>query len=191
MTTIAAAGKFDLYAFLAEHLRPRFQAELEAAGSGQRLRVTTLPEPVMNALCESLQGDSRWVARVLAPAAADGPWKATATKLIELRNVLSVPLLVFLPPGKRTAAEDSLDIATFTELSLATVASDLVEVLFKGIPEPLRGELREVIGLLRSERDIRNDDETVEFLLTVRKNGSSRAAASTITSTADSPPAST
>ncbi|WP_437334447.1 hypothetical protein [Sorangium sp. So ce394] len=175
--TIAAASKTDLYAFLAEHLRPRFQAELEAAGPGQRLRVTTLPEPVMDALCASLQDDPRWVARVLAPAAADAPWKATATKLIELRNVLPAPLLVFLPPGKRTAAEDSLDIATFTELSLATVASDLVEVMFEGIPEPLQGEIREVIDLLRRERDIRNDDEKVEYLLTVRKNGGSRVAA--------------
>ncbi|MFT3769609.1 MAG: hypothetical protein QM820_29590 [Minicystis sp.] len=177
LTTLKPAGQDDLYAFLAQYLRPRLLAALEAAGPGQRLRVTTLPEAVMDSVCASLQNDPRWEARVLATGPADTDWKASATKLIELRNVLDRPLLVFLPPGKRTAAEDSLDIATFTELSLATVASDLGDVLFEEIPEPLRAAIREEIGYLRAERHIRNPDEEVEYLLTVRKNGATPAAA--------------
>src|SRR5690242_20550119 len=101
MSALAAlqpAGQAELYALLVEQMRPRLLRALEEAGKGQRLRVTTLPEPVMDGICAALQGDPRWVARVLAGASAAVGWRATATKLIELRNVLEEPLLVFIPP---------------------------------------------------------------------------------------------
>ena len=104
-------------------------------------------------------------------------WKATATKLIELRNVLEKPLLVFIPPGLRTAAEDSLDIATFTELPLASLAQDLVSVLLERLSEPLGTDIRAVLTHLREQRHVRNTDEEVDFLVTVFKNGATAAAA--------------
>src|SRR4051794_34838240 len=121
MTSVAELtpiGQVELYELLIEQMRPRLLHALEEAGNGQRLRVTSLPGSVMAGLCEGLQGDKRWVARVLSGAQDGKPWEASATKLIELRNVLVEPLLVFIPPGLRIAAEDSLDIATFNELSL-------------------------------------------------------------------------
>lgn len=180
MTTtlqIQPAGQEDLYSYLTTHMRPRLQEALQEAGEGQRLRVTTLPEAVMDGVCESFQGDPRWVARVLSAGPSDVPWKATATKLIELRNSLKQPLLVFIPPGLRTAAEDSLDIATFTELSLSTLAPRLVSKLLEQIPEPLRDMLSNELSFLRSERQIRNVDETIDYLLTVIKNGGTPEAA--------------
>jgi len=167
----------DLYALLVERMRPRLLMALEAAGPGQRLRVTALPEPVMDGICESLEGDARWVARVLAVGPDPRPWKATATKLIELRNVLENPLVVFIPPGLRTAAEDSLDIATFTELSLSTVGHDLAAALLQRIPQPLRDEVAGALVYLREQRHARSTDEEVEYLLTVIKNGSTAEAA--------------
>ncbi|WP_437681670.1 hypothetical protein [Sorangium sp. So ce131] len=177
LSTLQPFVQDDLYAFLAERVRPRLLSALEEAGPGHRLRVTTLPEPVMESVCVTLQGDARWVARVLCGGVVDAPWKASATKLIELRNVLDRPLLVFLPPSKRTAAEDSLDVATFTELSLATVADDLLAALFEELPEPLRKIVRDELLYLRAERHIANADEEVEYLLTVRKNGGTPTAA--------------
>src|ERR1700729_1439497 len=108
LTVIQPAGEAELYSLLVEQMQPRLLRALQAAGHGQRLRVTTLPESVMKGLCERLQGDARWIARVLAPSNDGAPWQATATKVIELRNMLEEPLLVFIPPGLRTAAEDSL-----------------------------------------------------------------------------------
>src|SRR5262245_54053136 len=169
--SLLVAEQADLYILIAEEIRPRLLRALEAAGPGQRLRVTTLPEPVMDAVCEGLQGDSRWVARVLATDAGGGEWRATATKLIELRNVLEKPLLVFIPPGLRTAAEDSLDIATFTELSLAALAQDLVDALLLRVSDDLRKEIVTMVGHLRESNRIRNTDEEVDYLLTVLKNG--------------------
>ncbi|MGE0403683.1 MAG: hypothetical protein AB7T06_43655, partial [Kofleriaceae bacterium] len=167
----------DLYALLVEQMRPRLLKALEAAGPGQRLRVTTLPEAVMDGICESLEGDARWVARVLAAGPDPRAWKATATKLIELRNVLENPLVVFIPPGLRTAAEDSLDIATFTELSLSTVGHDVAAVLLQRLPQPLRDEVAGALVYLREQRHVRSTDEEVDFLLTVIKNSSTAEAA--------------
>jgi hypothetical protein len=85
-----------LYGFLRDAILPIVRSSLEGAEAGQRIRVTTLPGPVMRELCEALQGEDRWVARILVANSVLQPWEATATKLIELRNVLEKPLLVFI-----------------------------------------------------------------------------------------------
>ncbi len=171
------ASTLDLYDLLTDRMRPRLVAALEKAGHGQRLRVTTLPEAVMERLAESMQDDERWCVRLLVKEGTDAKWKATATKLIELRNVLEAPLLVLIPPGLRTAAEDSLDIATFTELSLATATADLTRVLLARFSPALRAALEEELSFLRTQKRIRHTDEEVEFLLTAWKNGGDTHAA--------------
>lgn len=161
-----------LYAFLEEQLVLPIRASLEVAESSQRIRITTLPGPVMEGVCEALQIDDRWVARVLVAGVPDRPWKATATKLIELRNTLSKPLIVFIPPGLRTAAEDSLDIATFRELSLsASVTHDLIDILLQRVPQGLSEAVSDVIGHIRRERWAKNDDDLINYLLTLDVNG--------------------
>src|SRR5262249_36972769 len=100
-----------------------------------------------------------------------------ATKLIEFRNVLSEPLLVFVPPGLRTAAEDSLDIATFTELSLTRLAVDLAGVLLDRLPEEFRGQVRDALEYLRQERIVRHPDQEIDYLLTIHKNAATKWAA--------------
>ncbi|MEO8979435.1 MAG: hypothetical protein ABI548_07670 [Polyangiaceae bacterium] len=180
MTSLAEltpVGQVELYELLIEQMRPRLLHALEEAGNGQRLRVTSLPGSVMTGLCEGLQGDKRWVARVLSGAPDGKPWEASATKLIELRNVLVEPLLVFIPPGLRIAAEDSLDIATFNELSLSALSEDLVDVLLGRIDAELRVRIVDVLGYLRQGRHIKNHDQEVEYLLTIGHSGGSPVAA--------------
>lgn len=175
--SVTPVGQSDLNALLVERMRPRLLQALESAGPGQRLRVTTLPEAVMEAVCRGLQDDSRWSARLLSDSLGASSWQASATKLIELRNVLEKPLVVFIPPGLRTAAEDSLDIATFTELSLSALAQDLVDTLLGRLAEPLRAQILGVLSHLRQQHHIRNTDEEVDYLLTVLKNGATPEAA--------------
>ncbi|MGI9067834.1 MAG: ATP-binding protein [Pyrinomonadaceae bacterium] len=166
-----------LYSFLREQLLPPVRASLEVAESGQRIRITTLPAPVMEELCEALQGDERWVARVLVGSTPNRTWMATATKLIELRNTLTKPLMVFIPPGLRTAAEDSLDIATFRELSLSTsVTNELIASLIRNVPSPLVASVSDILTHVRREKWARNDDDLVNYLLTVHLNGSTSEA---------------
>lgn len=175
-TVILPAQQEDQHVALAEHLTPHFRRVMEQAGEGHRLRVTTLPLAVMERLAASLQ-DSRWQVRVLSEEPAK-QHEATAATIIRLRDHEPVPLLVLFPPGPRTAAEDSLDIATFTELSLAAAARELADALLERLGEPLlRRDVREALKHLTEVRLIRNADEEVEFLLTVLKNGGSAAAA--------------
>ncbi|MBY0276573.1 hypothetical protein K2Z84_14620 [Candidatus Binatia bacterium] len=174
---VQPSAESDLYEVLVEQLLPQIRAALGAAGAGQRFRVTTLPMPVMERLCEQLQGDGSFRAYVLTDAPDRARWLASSTKLIELRNTLHEPLLVFIPPDLRTAAEDSLDIATFTELALESVADDLRAALLAQLADDLRQRVERALEYVRLERILQNVDEVVEYLLTVVKNGGTPAAA--------------
>lgn len=174
-TTIVPVTPSDQHEALSEHLAPRLRKVLESAGPGHRLRVTTLPEPVMERLAHVLD-DPRWLVRVLNEQPSK-PFEATAATIIRLRDHAEAPVLVFFPPGPRTASEDSLDIATFTELSLASMAQSLSDVLVDRLADPLRGEVREVLRHLAEVRQIRHPDEQVNYLLTVLKNGCTPQAA--------------
>jgi DNA phosphorothioation-dependent restriction protein DptH len=169
------ASAEDHHDVLAKQLAPRLREVLEQAGPGHRLRVTTLPEPVMKRLGLALE-DPKWTVRVLNEQPTES-YEATAATIIRLRDHAEAPVLVFFPPGPRTASEDSLDIATFTELSLASMAQDLADVLLERVAEPLRGEVRDVVRHLSEGRQIRHPDELVNYLLTVLKNGGSPSAA--------------
>ncbi len=167
----------DLYEAMAARMVEVLRDLLAKAGPGQRLRVTALPESVIDRVCSELQQDKRWVARALAQGESVAPWRATATKLIELRNTLREPLLVFVPPGARNAAEDSLDIATFTELSLGQYTSEVVDYLFQQLPSDLVPSVRDAIEYLRLERQVVDADQVMEYVLAVVKNGANGAAA--------------
>lgn len=172
---IVPASPDDQYEALSKQLAPVLHEVLEAAGPGHRLRLTTLPEPVMERLALALD-DRRWLVRVLSEHPSK-PYHATAATIIRLRDHAETPVLVFFPPGPRTASEDSLDIATFTELSLASMAQNLSDVLLEQLVEPLRGEVREMLKHLAEIRQARHVDEQVDYLLTVLKNGGTPEAA--------------
>lgn len=175
LTALVPVAPRDQHDALSEQLAPRLREVLENAGPGHRLRVTTLPEPVMERLAHALD-DPRWLVRVLNEQPSK-PFEATAATIIRLRDHAEAPVLVFFPPGPRTASEDSLDIATFTELSLASMAHSLSDVLLDRLADPLRGEVREVLRHLAEVRQIRHPDEQVTYLLTVLKNGGTPQAA--------------
>ena len=175
-SVIAPVAPQDLNVVFSEVAQPPIEAELRLAGPQSRLRVCTLPALVMADLCGRLQSNTSCVVRMLAEKPT-APWEATATKLIELRNSVPGPLLVFVPPGARTAAEDSLDIATFTELTLPVFGAEAVEHLLKKLAEPLRASVAEVLQRLREQKVLRHVDDELEYLATVLKNGGTPHAA--------------
>jgi len=102
----------------------------------------------------------------------------TSTKLVELRNPMAdgsqrPPLLVFIPAGLRASAEDSFGVATFEELRLPNVYSDLRDRLARDLPASLRGSLVE--GLHRLGGDdpwpFADDPAVVRYFLTAKLNG--------------------
>src|SRR5690348_2300964 len=98
-TPFSPTTEADLHEYLAARALGLVTQALDAAGPMQRVRVTNLPDEVMERICAALQGSPRWVARMQTGGLPDRPWKATAHKLIELRNTLEQPLLVFVPSG--------------------------------------------------------------------------------------------
>ncbi|MCP4655420.1 MAG: hypothetical protein GY856_08375, partial [bacterium] len=176
-STLVPVTAEKLWQELSELVEGKLRDILAQAGAGQRLRVTTLPEPVMMRVCAGLRDDQRWVARVLSARPGEESICATATKLIELRNTLSEPLLAFIPPGMRTAAEDSLDVATFTELSLEELTEELAGRLRERLAPELRERIDDGLEYLRTEGQLRNADQEVDYLLTVDRNGGDARAA--------------
>jgi DNA phosphorothioation-dependent restriction protein DptH len=166
-----------LDSLVADECLPLLQDALQRAGAYHRLRVTDLPSPVIHRLCESLQESDRWVVRALNDSNPTYPYESTATKLIELRNTLEQPLLVFLPTGLRTAAEDSLDIATFQQIKLSTVPDKITKKLIQRLPESIQAPTIELIRTLRERQGFQDEDLIVRYLLTVLNNGATPEAA--------------
>jgi DNA phosphorothioation-dependent restriction protein DptH len=162
---------------VADECLPLLQNALQSAGAFHRLRVTDLPSSVIHRLCESLQESDRWVVRALNDSNPTYPYESTATKLIELRNTLEQPLLVFLPTGLRTAAEDSLDIATFQQIKLSTIPDRITKKLIQHLPESIQAPTTELIRTLRERQVFQDEDLIVRYLLTVLNNGATPEAA--------------
>lgn len=171
------ADQSDLNALFGRLLLPSVKAQLAAAGPAQRFRVTSLPRDIADVVCEALQGDQRWVARIVVDCPPTKEWEATATKLIEYRNLLTEPLLVFIPPGLRVAAEDSLDLATFSELSLTDLEQAAREDLFRSLSPDIQDRVRDTLDYCQVERVIQNPDQIIRYLLTIQKNGGDEFAA--------------
>jgi len=167
----------DLHERLAAASAIPLRRVLERAGPGQRLRVTSLPQPVMVALCRDLAEEARWVVRLLTSGKPQEPWDATPTKVVELRNSEARPMLLFIPPDLRTAAEDSFGVATFVELPLDEVGSGMISSLMSDLEPELRRKIEDALGFLRRQGILKSRDEEAEYLLTTLKNGATARAA--------------
>jgi len=101
----------------------------------------------------------------------------SATKLVELRNPLAdgtqrLPLLAFVPNEIRAAAEDSFGVATFEDIAVGDVYSQLRTRLNDELPSAIKGAVAE--GLRRLESDdpwpFADPLAIVRFLLTAKLN---------------------
>lgn len=153
---------------------------LADARPGHCLRVSNLPGSVMQELCADFNANHPGadVVLLLGPwQKAQTPWQVSATRLIELRNAETRPLLVFVPPGIRTAAEDSFDVSTFQEIELEDIPRLLRQELRAQLSEGLQALTGQAIAYLGDvERSI-SDDDVVRYYLTILENGATREAA--------------
>lgn len=76
---------------------------------------------------------------------ADNEKFISATKLIELRNSEERPLLVLIPANSITAAEDSYGNATFKEMSLEVVETELYNQLINNIPDKYKTQIQNIL----------------------------------------------
>lgn len=174
--------RHELIDELEKCLVPAIAAQLRSRTEGHCMRVSDLDVDLAVRICERL--------RTTVPEAnvvilTDGTlpgvpvgMAVSSTKLVELRNPMAdgsqrPPLLVFIPAGLRASAEDSFGVATFEELRLPNVYSDLRDRLARDLPASFRGSLVE--GLHRLSRDppwcFADDVAVVRYLLTAKLNG--------------------
>jgi DNA phosphorothioation-dependent restriction protein DptH len=166
---------------LEELLGPVLAELLRERQDGHCMRVSDLPQPVMEQLCLTLRAD---VPKANVFILDDGSHAGnqlyvSSTKLVELRNPFAdgrqrPPLLVFIPAAVRTSAEDSFGVATFEEINLGGSFGRLKESLLSQLPKAIRGVLTESLRRLQ-DRDnpwpFATDTAVCRFLLTGRENG--------------------
>ena len=164
---------------LAKIVQSRIATVLASSEPGHCLRVSALPETVMKQLCIQFNsnGQNADVVLLLGPQQqAQENWQVSATRLIELRNAEERPLLAFVPPGLKAAAEDSFDVSTFVEVNLGDVPGQLRQELYDQLPEDLRASVDEVIWYLEKSVKKVDDDDIVRYLLTILENGTTKEA---------------
>lgn len=143
----------DVAAEIEKHLSGRFRQMLNHRSPGHCMRVSDLDGELMKRLCIRLRVDApNSMIFVLADevhGGGDGVY-VTSTKLIELRNpdvdgTLRSPLLVFVPNELRTSSEDSFGIATFEDLSVGDVYSEINVELLESMPVAVRSAVQSVL----------------------------------------------
>jgi DNA phosphorothioation-dependent restriction protein DptH len=166
---------------LAHAVREILVSELTISRAGRCLRVGTLPETVMRTLCADLSTDTALDADVVLLVGpreqATAPWQISATRLIELRNAEARPLLAFVPPGLKVAAEDSFDISTFVEVDLSGVPAQMRRQLRAQLPEKIADLTDRALHYLEKVERRITDDDVVSYYLTLIHNDVTQAAA--------------
>ncbi|QDU02414.1 AAA-like domain protein [Gimesia chilikensis] len=169
----------DVAAEIEKHLAVRFRQMLNQRGPGHCMRASDLDGDLMSRLCSRLRGEVPdslvFVLTDDAQSKNDAVY-ITSTKLIELRNpeadgTLRPPLLVFVPNELRTSSEDSFGIATFEDVRLGDVYSDVNQKLIEEIPVAIRSGVQSVLQRVsQSDWNWATSLAVTRFLLTIKVN---------------------
>jgi hypothetical protein len=161
-------------------IKERIGQKLQESLPGHCLRISTLPETASRALCAELNAlhfDADIVLLLGARQSPTWPWEVSATRLIELRNDAKRPLLAFIPPGQKAAAEDSFDISTFADIELGDIPTELSKKLRENLPAHLKDLTDHILQYLKSLKFTPEYDEIARYYLTLQVNGYSLEAA--------------
>ena len=105
--------------------------EFETAKPGHCMKITGLGEDQLKVLWQELTICFPNIDVYIVNEIEEQDCFISATKLIELRNNQSKPLLILIPANNRTAAEDSYGNATFKEIALDNIENELLKELRK------------------------------------------------------------
>jgi len=163
-----------LEGFMVEVIQSRIAEKIDPSQCrpGHCMRITALPENVMRDLCQRFEDNVvADVVLLLGPRQSrSNSWEVSSTRLIELRNLYSRPLLVFVPPGLKTAAEDSFDISTFEEIDLQDVVASLRQYLLGRLSGPKRQMVERLIKYVDGKEQWVTNDMIVSYLSAVIYN---------------------
>ena len=148
-----------------------YEDQLTQVKEGHCMKVVGLPLDVLENLFDRLKALNLSLQVFILSESNEGDRYISATKLIELRNDLSLSILVLIPVNVSTAAEDSYGNATFKELSIAHLNQRLLNKLMSEVQN--NDIIREILGFTKEGF---SQQKILDYLLYVIENGQSKEA---------------
>ena len=148
-----------------------YEDQLTQVKEGHCMKVVGLPLDVLENLYDRLKALNLSLQVFILSESNEGDRYISATKLIELRNDLSLSILVLIPVNVSTAAEDSYGNATFKELSIAHLNQRLLNKLMSEVQN--NDIIREILGFTKEGF---SQQKILDYLLYVIENGQSKEA---------------
>lgn len=148
-----------------------YKDQLTQVKEGHCMKVVGLPLDVLENLYDRLKALELSLQVFILSETNEGERYISATKLIELRNDLSLSILVLIPVNVSTAAEDSYGNATFKELSIAHLNQRLLNKLMTEVQN--NDIIREILGFTKEGF---SQQKILDYLLYVIENGQSKEA---------------
>ena len=155
------------YEYIINLIVELYREELEHSKPGQCMKITGMGNDEMLMLWDALSKEIKNLDTfVINERDANTPY-ISATKLIEYRNQQRKPLLVLIPSNNRTAAEDSYGNATFKEISLEPVETELKRRLKDKIP-PLHNNYIDQIFAIIKVNELKQSN-VIDYLLAIEQ----------------------
>ena len=148
-----------------------YEDQLTQVKDGHCMKVVGLPLDVLENLYDQLKSLNLSLQVFILSEGNEGDRYISATKLIELRNDLSLSILVLIPVNVSTAAEDSYGNATFKELSIAHLNQRLLNKLMSEVQN--NDIIREILAFTKEGF---SQQKILDYLLYVIENGQSKEA---------------
>ena len=148
-----------------------YENQLTQVKEGHCMKVVGLPLDVLENLYDRLKALNLSLQIFILSETNEGERYISATKLIELRNDLSLSILVLIPVNVSTAAEDSYGNATFKELSIAHLNQRLLNKLMSEVQN--NDIIREILGFTKEGF---SQQKILDYLLYVIENDQSKEA---------------
>lgn len=144
-----------------------YKAEISTAQPGHCMKVTGFSLNRLQELLKLIQEIETSTHTYILSETDFGDDYVSPSKLIELRNDLSIPLLVLIPINSRTSAEDSYGNATFKELSVRYLDENLFIQLLSNLPATAKPVVNEVFDYFKESISL---SEKINYLLYLEAN---------------------
>ena len=156
------------YQYIIELIIELYRDELQEAKPGHCMKITGMGNDETMMLWEAISEEfNNLDTFIINENKVESPY-ISATKLIEYRNQQRKPLLVLIPSNNRTAAEDSYGNATFKEISLEPVESELKKRLLKEIPPLQKSYIDQIFTTIKANE--LKQSNIIDYLLAIEKD---------------------
>ena len=155
------------YEYIINLIVELYREELEHSKPGHCMKITGMGNDEMLMLWDALSKEFKNLDTfVINERDANTPY-ISATKLIEYRNQQRKPLLVLIPSNNRTAAEDSYGNATFKEISLEPVETELKRRLKDKIPPLQNSYINQIFEIIKANE--LKQSNVIDYLLAIEQ----------------------